>query len=181
MMSTKYNVQYTSIRQITLPVGKRGTVVSIALKVPKSIWAGGFPPPPACNLGNFFNQKNVKTNLGSPQPRHSSNLANAQKKLLDKVMLFVLSVAMTKTLSPFATQDIVHQCNFILCIDKWSVQLSRICTCGKVCVRVSAVLQTRQGGGLFCICICTCGKVCVRVFTVLQTRCRGDGGLYLFL
>ena len=96
-------------------------------------------------------------------------------------MLFVLSVAMTKTLSPFATQDIVHQCNFILCIDKWSVQLSRICTCGKVCVRVSAVLQTRQGGGgLFCICICTCGKVCVRIFTVLQTRCRGDGSLYLF-
>ena len=37
-----------------------------------------------------------------------------------------------------------------------------------------------RGGGLFCICICTCGKVCVRVFTVLQTRCRGDGSLYLF-
>ena len=97
-------------------------------------------------FGQLFQQKNVKTNLGSPRPRHSSNLANAQKKLLDKAMLFVLSVAMTKTLSPFATQDIVHQCNFILCIDKWSVQLSRICTCGKVCVRVSAVLQTRQGG-----------------------------------
>ena len=146
MMSTKYNVQYTSSRQIILPVGKRGTVVSIALKVPKSIWAGGFPPLLHAIWATFSTTKNVKTNLGSPQPRHCSNLANAQKKLLDKAMLFVLSVAMTKTLSPFATQDIVHQCNFILCIDKGSVQLSRICTCGKVCVRVSAVLQTRQGG-----------------------------------
>ena len=181
MMSTKYNVQYTSSRQIILPVGKRGTVVSIALKVPKPIWAGGFPPLLHAIWATFSTKKNVKTNLGSPQPRHCSNLANAQKKLLDKAMLFVPSVAMTKTLSPFATQDIVYQCNFILCIDKWSVQLSRICTCGKSLCQSLRCIANKAGGGLFCICICTCGKVCVRVFTVLQTRCRGDGGLYLFL
>ena len=86
-----------------------------------------------------------------------------------------------KTLSPFAKQDIVQQCNFLLCIDKWSVQLSRICTCVKSLCQSLRCIANKAGGGSFCICICTRGKVCVRVFTVLLTRCRGDGSLYFFL
>ena len=136
--------------------------------MPKSIWAGGslprFPDPlafgsgsgsglgnlgrgslPHAQFGQLFQFKtNVKTNLSSPHP---SNLANAQNKLLNKAMSFVLSVAMTKILSPFAKQDIVHQCHFILCIDKWSVQFSRICTVVKFVSE--SPLYRKQGRGIY--------------------------------